>query len=153
MENCRLSNKVPAMSYLRKLSPLNCRFLRPPYNYFLPAQHIAPQQQAASNCHPSLATVSTFIRTKMSQYASSVQKNIAHIFLDSTSSYESLLRDSIELKLYYLRDTTSPVEFDELVDEELQRVLCRQTTQCISNSTSKSFSESFKNALRRFLCF
>ena len=101
--------------------------------------------EQSKNHRPSVPATSTFIRIKISQSIGSVQIKITPTSLDSTSSYESPRWESIEIKLYYLRGTASPVKFDEFVDNELQRVLSHQTTQ--------STSESFRKALRRFICF
>jgi len=40
---------------------------------------------------------------------------------EGSSSYNRLLRNEVENKLYYLRDILAPSEFDLAVDEEMER--------------------------------
>jgi len=47
---------------------------------------------------------------------------------ESESSYESMLRDTIEKKLYHQQEFLTLVEFDALVDHELCRILTPETT-------------------------
>lgn len=58
---------------------------------------------------------------KMSYTIGSVKLNMSRISADSTTSYDVLLLEAAEAKLSYFRDITSPVEFADLVEAELQR--------------------------------
>ncbi|KAE9380277.1 hypothetical protein N431DRAFT_459226 [Stipitochalara longipes BDJ] len=51
----------------------------------------------------------------------SVQANFDRLSIETIDEFQQLRRDTVEAKLYYLRDVHSPEEFDKLVDEELQR--------------------------------
>jgi hypothetical protein len=57
----------------------------------------------------------------MSYTIGSVKLNMSRISADSTTSYDVLLLEAAEAKLSYFRDITSPVEFADLVEAELQR--------------------------------
>lgn len=57
-------------------------------------------------------------------------------------SYSQLNRESIENKLYYLRDVVTPIEFDEAVDDELARYLSPQ-------KPSKTFCQLFNSLSKK----
>jgi hypothetical protein len=78
----------------------------------------------------------------MSQAVGSVQANLARLSTES-ASYDTLLLEAVELKLYYLRDTHTPQEFDDLVDLELNRTL----TPSDPKTTVKYFVRSIKNRI------
>lgn len=79
----------------------------------------------------------------------SVLANMARISEHSTSSYENLLREAAESKLYYQRDVHTPEEFEALVDQELLRstsnnqsdggVMIRQLFKNLKAKLSKIF--------------
>jgi hypothetical protein len=79
----------------------------------------------------------------MSQTVGSVQANLARLSTESASSYDTLLLEAVELKLYYLRDTHTPQEFDDLVDLELIRTL----TPSDPETTVKDFVRSIKKRI------
>lgn len=58
----------------------------------------------------------------MSRSIGSVENNISRISEGKPSPYDAFLLEAMEAKLYYLRDTTSPVEFDDLVNAEVERL-------------------------------
>ena len=60
----------------------------------------------------------------MPQQIGSVASNLSRISEESgdSCSYHTLVRRQAEDRLWYLRDTTTPDEFDELVDTEIQRL-------------------------------
>jgi hypothetical protein len=80
----------------------------------------------------------------MSQSIDCLQANLARLSVETLSFYNTLLRETIELKLYYLRDTHSPFEFDQLVDEELKRALAISETQTNFKDIVKSIKKIFK---------
>lgn len=55
----------------------------------------------------------------MSHSVGCVKDNLYRLSAQTESSYEYLLSDAVESKLYYLRDTCTPVEFADLVEAEL----------------------------------
>lgn len=65
---------------------------------------------------------------------------------ESGSSYATLLRETVENKLYYLRDTHPPDEFDSLVDQEL---LCMNSQQVTKDP--RSLCARIKKTLKKFV--
>jgi delta-aminolevulinic acid dehydratase/porphobilinogen synthase len=51
----------------------------------------------------------------------SVKANFDRLSVERINQFQQLKREAAEAKLYYLRDTHAPEEFDKLVDEELHR--------------------------------
>lgn len=45
--------------------------------------------------------------------------------VQATTSYDALLREAMEDKLYYHQDTCSPVEFSDLVEAEIKLLKAR----------------------------
>jgi hypothetical protein len=65
----------------------------------------------------------------MPQQIGSVASNLSRISgeSDDSCSYNTFVRRQAEDRLWYLRDTTTPDEFDELVDTEIQRLSATNT--------------------------
>jgi hypothetical protein len=71
----------------------------------------------------------TFVTTTIIHHASptnkmsigSVKANFDRLSVERINQFQQLKREAAEAKLYYLRDTHAPEEFDKLVDEELHR--------------------------------
>ena len=58
----------------------------------------------------------------MSHSIGCVKDNLYRLSVQSDTSYENTILEAMEAKLYYLRDTCTPVEFEALVDAEIQRL-------------------------------
>jgi hypothetical protein len=58
----------------------------------------------------------------MSHSIGCVRDTLYRLSVQTDSSYETLLSEAMETKLYYLRDTSTPVEFAELVEIEVRRL-------------------------------
>lgn len=87
------------------------------------------------------------MKFKMSQSIGSVSKNMLRISVQTNASYDALLSEAIEDKLYYYRDTCSPVEFADLVEAEVQRP--KETTKVEPENTFRDFMRSFKRKISK----
>ena len=63
------------------------------------------------------------------QQIGSVAANYACTSTASDKTYDSLLRTKVEDKLYYLKDTNTSGDFDELVDAEVRRITATISTK------------------------
>jgi hypothetical protein len=81
----------------------------------------------------------------MSQLIGSVSANMRRISAQANVSNDNLLSEAMEDKLYYHRDTCSPVEFADLVDVEVRRL--KETAKLEQEITFKHLIRSFKGKL------
>ncbi|KAF8862204.1 hypothetical protein BDZ45DRAFT_671255 [Acephala macrosclerotiorum] len=77
----------------------------------------------------------------------SVQANITRLSSESQTSFDTYRRETVEAKLYYMRDTLDNAAFDDLVEKEIQRSMNNSDTDIdfkvlarkIKNKLSKLF--------------
>jgi len=81
----------------------------------------------------------------MSQSVGSVCTRFSLISVENDSIYKSQVRETAEDKLYYLRDSTTPDEFDQLVDAELQRSFAKSN----GSITFKDLAKSIMNQIHK----
>lgn len=71
------------------------------------------------------------------------------ISAQTTTSYDALLSEAMEDKLYYYQDTCSPVEFAELVEAEVRRL--KETVKDDPKITLKDLIRSLKKKISKDL--
>ena len=71
------------------------------------------------------------------------------ISTQATTSYDALLSEAMEDKLYYYQDTCSPVEFAELVEAEVRRL--KETIKVAPKITLMDLIRSLKEKISKGL--